>query len=201
MLKGQNECELSPIREYTASVILDSFNINHVRYLLTQYKGITYTKCKCMSNNKISIVTAYDMLQSYGFDYLSFIEFVKDNFLDDFSKMCVADYILCNTDRHEQNWGFYVDNSNMRIISLHPLFDHDNSLINGIDENVDTALFEGRSLLEVSDEFMSTANLILIKPLYLSLFDFDRSLIEPFMKRLDHLGIKYKFKNNILYPV
>lgn len=42
-----------------------------------------------------------------------------------FARMQVADYLLNNSDRHEGNWGFYVDNGSGRILRLHPLFDHD----------------------------------------------------------------------------
>lgn len=42
-------------------------------------------------------------------------------------QMQVADYILNNTDRHEQNWGFYMENASGRITGYCPLFDHDHA--------------------------------------------------------------------------
>ena len=39
-------------------------------------------------------------------------------------KMQIADYILNNNDRHEQNWGFFMENSSGKIIGYCPLFDH-----------------------------------------------------------------------------
>ena len=42
-------------------------------------------------------------------------------------KMQIADYILNNNDRHEQNWGFLMDNQTGKIVSFCPLFDHDHA--------------------------------------------------------------------------
>ncbi|MBR2764721.1 MAG: hypothetical protein IKE03_01895 [Blautia sp.] len=42
-------------------------------------------------------------------------------------QMQVADYILNNSDRHEQNWGFFMDPDTGKISGYCPLFDHDRS--------------------------------------------------------------------------
>lgn len=42
-------------------------------------------------------------------------------------KMQIADYLLNNNDRHEQNWGFFMDNSSGRLTGYCPLFDHDHA--------------------------------------------------------------------------
>ena len=41
--------------------------------------------------------------------------------------MQIADYILNNNDRHEQNWGFFMDNASGKLTGYCPLFDHDHS--------------------------------------------------------------------------
>ena len=41
--------------------------------------------------------------------------------------MWIVDYLLCNRDRHGQNWGFYYDPKTMQILCCHPLFDHNNA--------------------------------------------------------------------------
>lgn len=45
-------------------------------------------------------------------------------------KMQIADYILNNNDRHEQNWGFFMDNASGKITGYCPLFDHDHAFVN-----------------------------------------------------------------------
>lgn len=42
-------------------------------------------------------------------------------------KMQIADYILNNNDRHEQNWGFFMDNETGKLTGYCPLFDHDHA--------------------------------------------------------------------------
>lgn len=42
-------------------------------------------------------------------------------------QMQVADYILNNNDRHEQNWGFLMDNESGKLMGHCPLFDHDHA--------------------------------------------------------------------------
>lgn len=45
-------------------------------------------------------------------------------------KMQIADYILNNNDRHEQNWGFLMENSTGKLTGFCPLFDHDHAFVN-----------------------------------------------------------------------
>ena len=37
--------------------------------------------------------------------------------------MNILDYLTGNTDRHPENWGFYVDNGNNKHTELYPLMD------------------------------------------------------------------------------
>ena len=42
-------------------------------------------------------------------------------------QMQIADYLLNNNDRHEQNWGFFMENATGRLTGYCPLFDHDHA--------------------------------------------------------------------------
>lgn len=44
-----------------------------------------------------------------------------------FLQMQIADYLLNNNDRHEQNWGFFMDNKSGQLTGYCPLFDHDHA--------------------------------------------------------------------------
>lgn len=48
-------------------------------------------------------------------------------------KMHVADYILNNNDRHEQNWEFLMENETGKLTGFCPLFDHDHTFVNYTD--------------------------------------------------------------------
>ena len=42
-------------------------------------------------------------------------------------QMQIADYLLNNNDRHDQNWGFLMDNQTGKLTGYFPLFDHDHA--------------------------------------------------------------------------
>lgn len=44
-------------------------------------------------------------------------------------EMQVADHILNNPDRHEQNWGFFMENRTGKLTGFCPLFDHDQAFV------------------------------------------------------------------------
>ena len=54
-------------------------------------------------------------------------------------KMQIADYILNNNDRHEQNWGFLMDNETGKLTGFCPLFDHDYAFVSYKDVMSQTA--------------------------------------------------------------
>ena len=44
-------------------------------------------------------------------------------------EMQIADHILNNPDRHEQNWGFFMENRTGKLTGFCPLFDHDQAFV------------------------------------------------------------------------
>ena len=54
-------------------------------------------------------------------------------------KMQIVDYILNNNDRHEQNWGFLMDNETGKLTGFCPLFDHDHAFVSYKDVMSQTA--------------------------------------------------------------
>lgn len=108
-------------REVLVSDMLDVLEIEHVHYEMVS-DGIC--KCKCMTNDEVSRLT-YGEYRIYcennGIDSL---EIFDSDYNEYFMKMAVVDYIIGNLDRHADNWGFYIDNSDGQILKPHPLFDH-----------------------------------------------------------------------------
>ena len=46
-----------------------------------------------------------------------------------FYGMNILDYLIGNTDRHPENWGFLIDNDTNRWISLYPVMDFNQSFL------------------------------------------------------------------------
>lgn len=113
--------------EAEVSSILDKCNVSHIKYILGMDDGETVSMCKCMTDDKVSVVSAYEYRLYCSHFGLDFIDETLRIDGDSFYKMCIVDYLISNDDRHARNWGFYVSNRDMSIMSMHPLFDHNNA--------------------------------------------------------------------------
>lgn len=129
-------------KELAASQILDLLGIEHVTYEaanedeLLQYTtperlkaiqnaGEAVVKCCCITSEELSIITWEDYQVYCDRNSLNPYEILIAENRKAYARMQVADYLLNNSDRHEGNWGFFVDNSSGKIVRLHPLLDHD----------------------------------------------------------------------------
>ncbi len=107
--------------ETCVSDIFDAIGIKHVKYKKIVYNGRTFSECKGMMTEKQSVISAHNIIKS-----------TKNNeskLLDDpdFCQMCVADYLISNIDRHNENWGYFYDDEKHTVSSIHPLIDHGRS--------------------------------------------------------------------------
>lgn len=115
--------------EILASDILDCTNIPHVKYEETRYKDLTVCKCKNFVPEHISFVEAHDVMECCKNNHVDYASVMIKTFGKDFANIAVIDYILQNTDRHDQNYGFFMDNKSGKLICVAPLFDHNLALI------------------------------------------------------------------------
>lgn len=123
---GSNGITESKI-EVMVSNLLDNCNVNHLKYKASNaFDGYT-CKCKCMTDDTISILP--------GMDFDGYINRLgKDPKLEALRidpemiyKMMIVDYLIANPDRHGMNWGFFYNCDTMEILGCHPLFDHNNA--------------------------------------------------------------------------
>lgn len=132
-------------KELIANDILNQLNINHIPYYkvpIEELYNITdeeriqkiknanecVVKCPCITNEDISIVTWEDFCiycERNNLDCYKELELLDKS--GQYYDMLIADYILGNDDRHEANWGFFMDNNTGNLLSLHPLMDHDHA--------------------------------------------------------------------------
>ena len=139
--------------EVMVSKILDALGIKHVEYFESSLYGIQMCKCKCMCNESFSRVPARDVRDAYS-NYEDFIRYVMREFTEDFCTMCIVDYLVANQDRHGMNWGFLMHNTSGKLVSLHPLFDHNWSFGNvAMCNEVRSKIFSDYTLKEVAVKF------------------------------------------------
>lgn len=136
--------------EVKVSKILDALNVNHVDYVSSSIFGIPACKCVNMSDMEFSRIPASELRDTYT-KYDDFLRMVIRHFPTNFYVMCVVDYLICNQDRHGDNWGFFMDNNTGSITSLHPLFDHNWSFGKvAMQKGFQSKVFTNYSLKEVA---------------------------------------------------
>ena len=110
-------------RELLASEICQCFDIKQVTYKEYVYDG------ELVSQSDIITSKDYSMVSKMSFDIyacnngLDTIEVCKKIDSETYYGMNILDYLIGNTDRHPENWGFWVDNSNNKYVSLYPIMD------------------------------------------------------------------------------
>lgn len=144
--------------EILASEILDCFeNVNHVIYWGEERclpELLYLCVCENYCGEDLSTVHASEVMEYCNVLGINFKQWALKSFGWQFANIAVLDYILLNTDRHTENYGFYFDNSTGEIVKLLPMYDHNLSLIAdlaGTAENAANSLsqmFHDRSTLK-----------------------------------------------------
>ena len=149
--------------EVQVSEILESLGIEAVKYTLFEDKdGRLFAKSQCFCSDEISFVSGQDVKDHCTRVNIDFMDYIKRNFIKDFSNMVMVDYVLANTDRHMENFGFLVDNTTNEIISMAPLYDHNQALIaDYFDTDIDDLIYEPTNQLfsEAVKEFIRNCNI------------------------------------------
>ncbi|MBO1719713.1 hypothetical protein [Extibacter sp. GGCC_0201] len=130
--------------EIPADRILDALDIRHIPYQVSVDEeidsylpagrkqwiagvGESIVNSKLFTSEDIAMVTFEEFkVFCEAYDLNPYEEAVKID-RTAYLQMQIADYILNNNDRHEQNWGFFMDNESGKIIGYCPLFDHDHA--------------------------------------------------------------------------
>lgn len=150
--RGWNGDDESRI-EIEVSNILDKCNVRHLKYEKTEDNGIYCCKCKCMTDDRLSILSGSDFISYCNVNNIDWYKKALEIDSDLIYKMFIVDYLVSNRDRHSMNWGFWYDCNTMEILKCHPLYDHNNSfdretMMNS--EGGDCLLLNGKSLREAA---------------------------------------------------
>lgn len=193
--RGSKEAQM----EACASDILDCTDVRHLKYERVYMDKILYTRCRCLSSEEYSIINAGDVEAYCKRVGINFNQMILYQYSMDFCHMCQVDYLLSNSDRHSQNWGFWINNKTMKLECLHPLFDHNNAFDESIRDDTDYIAWSGKSMLESARYGANKFPIRIVKPIDKKLFPTKLSY-EVFVERLDKLRITYKRKGRYIYP-
>lgn len=120
-----------PYAEYYAYKVAEQMGLNVVAYDLDMWHCQLASVCKLFTSIDTSFVPVSRFLKRYNLR--SVVEFYKslgEDFYQDFCSMMVFDALICNVDRHLNNFGVLVDNRTNKIKCMAPLFDHGNCMFN-----------------------------------------------------------------------
>ena len=126
---GTANAGFEPYSEYYASDVANAFGAYAVDYELHRFKGILCSTCELFTSLDISYVPMADVVRSGGFTAVAqYCRQLDDECYQRLSDMLAFDALVCNTDRHYNNFGFLADSHTNELLSFAPLFDHGNSL-------------------------------------------------------------------------
>lgn len=107
--------------EVQASAALTEIGFEVLKYELSSYQGVLISRCQCFTNENRGFVTAGNYNMNYDLQ-----ELINGRFKNEFWTMILCDYLIGNSDRHQDNWGFMFDD-NRDIVGLCPIFDFDHA--------------------------------------------------------------------------
>lgn len=183
--------------EVMVSKLLDNCNVDHLKYEEQTSEGLYVCKCKCMTDDKISILSGddfYTWCNMHGLD--SHREALRID-PDAIYKMWIVDYLISNGDRHGLNWGFFYDCDTMKILRCHPLYDHNNSfdIPTMQNENVAYIYDESMTMKQAAQLAMKHVDFYFYREFTRQDFLTERQY-KSFISRAKELGIKVKPRSN-----
>lgn len=110
-------------RELLASQICQCFDVPQVLYSKEYYDGASVTRSRIISSKEYSLVSKAAFNIYAAKHDLDAVEVCKKIDPISYYGMNMLDYLTGNTDRHEENWGFLIDNQTNQYIRLYPLMD------------------------------------------------------------------------------
>ncbi len=119
-----------PYSEVYAYSIARELGIKTVVYELGKYNGKLITRCKCMTSERIGLISYKDLYNTHSCDFEVLLSRasseLEQKYLID---MLLLDYVTCNVDRHYGNIGLLIDNDRNFVIGYSPLYDHNLSCL------------------------------------------------------------------------
>ena len=176
--------------EVMCSNILDKMNVRHCHYEAGEDEGEYVCMCPSMTDDNISILPGMDFYTYCNANGLNFEKELLRIDADSIYKMWIVDYLICNRDRHGQNWGLYYKPKTMEIVGCHPLFDHNNAFDNDWMHDRDKEYqFGNITIREAAHRAMSRVDFHFISDITREDFITERQYKE-FMSRAKELGIE-----------
>lgn len=112
-------------KEVQASKILKSLGIPVLDYDSVLYNGEKVSVSKFFTNKNLGYVTAGNLNMN----------FTLDTDCKEYHLMNLADYLVGNSDRHQDNWGYLIDAENM-IVGFAPILEGEGQYVEFVNNRI-----------------------------------------------------------------
>lgn len=179
--------------EVMVSNLLDNCNVDHLKYFAAESCGEYVCACKCMTDDRISILSGMDFDAYCNHHDLDCHSEALRIDPESIYKMWIVDYLISNRDRHGLNWGFFYDCDSMKIQGCHPLYDHNNAFDIPLMQDDDAEyLYDNRmTMKQAAKRAMDHVDFHFYREFTREDFLTDRQY-NSFMRRARQLGIEVK---------
>ena len=137
MKGGSGFFQQEPLNEVVACAIMKRLGIDHVQYTLTFEDDAPYSLCETFVTPKTELIPAWRIIEAIKRDnrdsaLTHLLRCAEDlgipNVESTLEKMLALDYIVANTDRHYNNFGFVRNAETLDWYGLAPIYDSGTSL-------------------------------------------------------------------------
>ena len=137
MKGGSGDYQQEPVNEVIACAVMKRLGIEHIPYHLTFENGKPYSLCETFVTPHTELVSAWYVIslmhRSNNDSALTHLLRCCDklgipNVQEAINKMLILDYIISNSDRHYNNFGFIRNPETLEWYGLAPIYDSGTSL-------------------------------------------------------------------------
>lgn len=130
---GYANAGLEPYMEVIASKVAEILKLKHIPYILDYWDKKVCCVCNLFTSENVGYLPMAEYLkaevgETTKWTYKTLAKHLSRENMERINDMIVFDYIIENSDRHFNNFGFMIDNNTREIINIAPLFDHGMSL-------------------------------------------------------------------------
>ena len=127
--EGYANAGMEPYSEFFTAQAAQAFGIEHVPYDLAEWKGRLASVCPLMHDPDTAFVPFWTAAEQSLFpSTLEASRRISAEAFESLRTMYIFDALVCNTDRHANNYGFLRDNTTGELVGFAPLFDHNLAL-------------------------------------------------------------------------
>lgn len=155
-----------PYSEFYAFQIAEAMGLNAVKYNLKKWKGQLFSTCELFTSKELSYIPTGRIVTEGGWRaVINYYKALGDMHYNSLVDMLIFDAVICNEDRHFENFGLIVENNTNAIIDTAPIFDHGLSLFNYAmeDDMQDIDAYAKTRLMANSQDFLTFSKEIITK--------------------------------------